>query len=178
MPSVLVHGDLVDTNDAGRYDTPQTVRARFATPAAMVDEALRCLDRPRAEKEMVRSGRPSRGTSGGSLDRASGFAGGHWVSGPLDSGVFDCRWHRLTAEVEIPSGTSLRVSALTTTDLVSPGQPAVSRDVVGVGCAPRGGDAPRRLDAMLRTWPGQVPFGSNRARGGRLLPRRQSTGSS
>src|SRR5690606_17280173 len=67
---------------------------------------------------------PARATGGDEddLDRRL-LRRGSFASGPLDSGLAGCRWHRIRVEADLPPGTSVSLAVATTDAEPGPGVP-------------------------------------------------------
>jgi phage tail-like protein len=47
-------------------------------------------------------------------------ARGHYLSGPLDSGIYQCQWHRIVLQGTVPTGTRIRLKTYTAETLQPP----------------------------------------------------------
>lgn len=70
---------------------------------------------------------------------------GEYFTEPLDSGIEECRWHRVVLDAELPPGASIRASFATTADSVVP----------TVGLTWSRPDNPDADDFLLITTPGR-----------------------
>ena len=65
------------------------------------------------------------------VDAAGHHRHGYWISGPLDSRIDDCQWHRVTIELTLPEGCAIAVSTFSAPEKIDPpggagGEPSAS----------------------------------------------------
>jgi phage tail-like protein len=83
---------------------------------------------PGLVRRVNRSGAPACEPSATTLARPVLRPAGYWISTPLDSAIYHCRWHRIRLQVQLPPATTVRVSTYSHDTSGEPGQAPMIAD--------------------------------------------------